>query len=139
MAAGLLSGAAVWEVSPSASHGRRRWATRRGEEDADEAPAVLVLSHFSRPPFLSFGSLRVGASRTRPLAIDNPNAEDVEVVVDRFPASASGFSIERRCFSVQVPGGSCGGEQEGSGCVTLEGTPSYALRAGALGAWEGWR
>ncbi|XP_064003211.1 LOW QUALITY PROTEIN: abnormal spindle-like microcephaly-associated protein [Pogoniulus pusillus] len=101
MAAGFLSGAAVWEVSPSTSHGRRRWATRRGEEEADEAPAVLVLSHFSRPPFLSFGSLRVGASRTRLLAIDNPNAEDVEVVVDRFPASASGFSIERRCFSVQ--------------------------------------
>uniref|UniRef100_A0A8C0AP64 Assembly factor for spindle microtubules n=1 Tax=Buteo japonicus TaxID=224669 RepID=A0A8C0AP64_9AVES len=48
-----------------------------------------------------FGSLRVGASRTRLLAIDNPNAEDAEVVVDRFPASARGFSIEHRRFSVQ--------------------------------------
>uniref|UniRef100_A0A8B9Z8A6 Assembly factor for spindle microtubules n=1 Tax=Buteo japonicus TaxID=224669 RepID=A0A8B9Z8A6_9AVES len=45
--------------------------------------------------------LRVGASRTRLLAIDNPNAEDAEVVVDRFPASARGFSIEHRRFSVQ--------------------------------------
>ncbi|XP_009472704.1 PREDICTED: abnormal spindle-like microcephaly-associated protein, partial [Nipponia nippon] len=86
---------------PAASPRRRRGAARGGEEDTEEAPAVLVLSHFSRPPFLSFGSLRVGASRTRLLGIDNPNAEDAEVVVDRFPASARGFSIEHRRFSVQ--------------------------------------
>ncbi|XP_009883234.1 PREDICTED: abnormal spindle-like microcephaly-associated protein [Charadrius vociferus] len=49
----------------------------------------------------SFGSLRVGASRTRLLGIDNPNAEDAEVVVDRFPGSARGFSLEHRRFSVQ--------------------------------------
>ncbi|NXY41189.1 ASPM protein, partial [Ceuthmochares aereus] len=66
-----------------------------------EEPAVLVLSHFSRPPFLAFGSLRVGASRTRLLRIDNPNAEAAEVLVERFPGSARGFSIESRCFSVQ--------------------------------------
>ncbi|XP_059677650.1 abnormal spindle-like microcephaly-associated protein [Gavia stellata] len=101
MAAAFFPGAAVWELSSAASPRRRRWAARGGEEDADKAPAVLVLSHFSRPPFLSFGSLRVGASRTRLLGIDNPNAEDAEVVVDRFPASARGFSIEHRRFSVQ--------------------------------------
>ncbi|XP_014798831.1 PREDICTED: abnormal spindle-like microcephaly-associated protein [Calidris pugnax] len=99
MAAGFFPGATAWEQSPQ----RRRWAVRRGEEEEedDEGPAVLVLSHFSRPPFLSFGSLRVGASRTRLLGIDNPNAEDAEVVVDRFPASARGFSLEYRRFSVQ--------------------------------------
>ncbi|XP_035189331.1 abnormal spindle-like microcephaly-associated protein isoform X2 [Oxyura jamaicensis] len=86
---------AAWELSPAASPGRRRWA-----ED-DEAPAVLVLSHFSRPPYLSFGSLRVGASRTRLLGVHNPNAEEVEVVVERVPAPARGFSLERRRFSVQ--------------------------------------
>ncbi|KAF1604270.1 hypothetical protein FQV09_0002587, partial [Eudyptes chrysolophus] len=101
MAAGFFPAAAVWELRSAASPRRRRWAARGGEEDADEEPAVLVLSHFSRPPFLSFGSLRVGASRTRLLGIDNPNVEDAEVVVDRFPASARGFSVERRRFSVQ--------------------------------------
>uniref|UniRef100_A0A663EKA8 Abnormal spindle-like microcephaly-associated protein ASH domain-containing protein n=1 Tax=Aquila chrysaetos chrysaetos TaxID=223781 RepID=A0A663EKA8_AQUCH len=101
MAAGFFPGAAVWELRSAASPRRRRWAARGNEQDADEALAVLVLSHFSRPPFLSFGSLRVGASRTRLLAIDNPNAEDAEVVVDRFPASARGFNIEHRRFSVQ--------------------------------------
>uniref|UniRef100_A0A8B9T7P9 Abnormal spindle microtubule assembly n=1 Tax=Anas platyrhynchos TaxID=8839 RepID=A0A8B9T7P9_ANAPL len=77
---------------------RRRWS-----ED-EEDPAVLVLSHFSRPPHLSFGSLRVGASRTRLLGIHNPNAEDVEVVVERVPPPARGFSIGCRRFSLQVPG-----------------------------------
>ncbi|XP_057285268.1 abnormal spindle-like microcephaly-associated protein [Pezoporus wallicus] len=103
MAAGFFSGAAVWELSAPTNprRRRRRWAIRGDEEDADEVPAVLVLSHFSRPPFLSFGSLHVGASRTRLLGIDNPNAEDTDVVVDRFPASDKGFSIEHHRFFVQ--------------------------------------
>ncbi|KAF2984568.1 hypothetical protein EK904_003514, partial [Melospiza melodia maxima] len=88
--------------SPASKPGRRRWAPRGGEEeDADEEPAVLVLSYFSRPPFLSFGRLRVGASRTRLLGIDNPNEDDAEVVIERFPAAARGFSIERRRFFVE--------------------------------------
>ncbi|NXC32679.1 ASPM protein, partial [Campylorhamphus procurvoides] len=87
---------------PAASPARRRrWAERGAQEDADEGPAVLVLSHFSRPPFLSFGRLRVGASRTLLLGVDNPNDEHVEVVIDRFPAEAKGFSIEHRRFAVQ--------------------------------------
>ncbi|NXL49175.1 ASPM protein, partial [Podilymbus podiceps] len=102
MAAGSFPGAAVWELSAAAGPRRRRWAARGTEEDdADDAPAVLFLSHFSRPPFLSFGSLRVGASRTRLLGVENPNEEDAEVVIDRFPASTRGFSLEQRRFSVQ--------------------------------------
>uniref|UniRef100_A0A8B9T7X4 Abnormal spindle microtubule assembly n=1 Tax=Anas platyrhynchos TaxID=8839 RepID=A0A8B9T7X4_ANAPL len=89
---------AAWDLSCAAKPRRRRWS-----ED-EEDPAVLVLSHFSRPPHLSFGSLRVGASRTRLLGIHNPNAEDVEVVVERVPPPARGFSIGCRRFSLQVPG-----------------------------------
>uniref|UniRef100_A0A8C8RGA5 Abnormal spindle microtubule assembly n=1 Tax=Pelusios castaneus TaxID=367368 RepID=A0A8C8RGA5_9SAUR len=92
--------AAAWVLSParngSLGRQRRRWA-----DDAEEDPAVLTLSHFSRPPFLSFGSLRPGASRTRLLALDNPNPEDADVAIDRFPAPATGFSLERRRFLVQ--------------------------------------
>ncbi|NWV40623.1 ASPM protein, partial [Grantiella picta] len=100
--AGFIPAAAGRDRSPANNPGRRRWATRGGEEDADEGPAVLVLSYFSRPPFLSFGRLRVGASRTRLLGIDNPNEDDAEVVIDRFPAAARGFSIEDRRFFVQA-------------------------------------
>ncbi|XP_052522265.1 abnormal spindle-like microcephaly-associated protein [Tympanuchus pallidicinctus] len=101
MAARSFPEAATWQLSPAGNPRRRRWAVPRPEDDSDEEPAVLVLSHFSRPPYLSFGSLRVGSSRTRLLGIDNPNAERVEVLVDRFPASAMGFSLERRRFSVE--------------------------------------
>ncbi|NXW72258.1 ASPM protein, partial [Hirundo rustica] len=100
MAAGSVTAAARGDRSPN-NPARRRWALRGGEEDADEDPAVLVLSYFSRPPFLSFGRLRVGASRTRLLGIDNPNEDDAEVVIDRFPAAARGFSIEHRRFFVE--------------------------------------
>ncbi|XP_066411924.1 abnormal spindle-like microcephaly-associated protein [Molothrus aeneus] len=102
MAAGSVAAAARGDRSPASKPGRRRWAPRGGEEeDADEEPAVLVLSYFSRPPFLSFGRLRVGASRTRLLGIDNPNDDDAEVVIERFPAAARGFSIEHRRFFVE--------------------------------------
>ncbi|NXY57930.1 ASPM protein, partial [Callaeas wilsoni] len=101
MAAGSVAAAARGNRSPANNPGRRRWAARGGEEDADEGLAVLVLSYFSRPPFLSFGRLRVGASRTRLLGIDNPNEDDAEVVIDRFPAAARGFSIEHRRFFIE--------------------------------------
>ncbi|NXU05524.1 ASPM protein, partial [Buphagus erythrorhynchus] len=103
MAAGSVAVAARGDQdrSPATNPGRRRWAPRGGEEDADEDPAVLVLSYFSRPPFVSFGRLRVGASRTRLLGIDNPNDDDAEVVIDRFPGDARGFSIEHRRFFVE--------------------------------------
>ncbi|CAM5134815.1 unnamed protein product [Eretmochelys imbricata] len=101
MAAELLcrGAAAAWDLSPAESPGRRRrrWADREEEED----PAVLTLTHFSRPPFLSFGSLRPGASCTRLLAVDNPNPEEADVAIDRFPAPSTGFSLERRRFLIQ--------------------------------------
>ncbi|CAM2118694.1 unnamed protein product [Caretta caretta] len=102
MAAELLcrGAAAAWDLSPAESPGRRRrrWADREKEED----PAVLTLTHFSRPPFLSFGSLRPGASCTRLLAVDNPNPEEADVAIDRFPAPSTGFSLERRRFLIQI-------------------------------------
>ncbi|NXK98538.1 ASPM protein, partial [Formicarius rufipectus] len=102
-APGPVPPAARAERSPATNPAqrRRRWVERAAKEDEDEGPEVLVLSHFSRPPFLSFGRLRVGASRTLLLGVDNPNEEHAEVVIDRFPAAARGFSIEQRRFAVQ--------------------------------------
>ncbi|XP_074859397.1 abnormal spindle-like microcephaly-associated protein [Carettochelys insculpta] len=90
--------AAAWELSPAESSGRRR---RRWAEREEEDPAVLTLTHFSRPPFVSFCSLRPGASCTRRLAVDNPNPEEADVVIDRFPPPSTGFSLERRRFLIQ--------------------------------------
>ncbi|XP_054837436.1 abnormal spindle-like microcephaly-associated protein [Eublepharis macularius] len=92
----LCAEAAVpWELSPSGRR-RRRWAVEEAADggDPDPDPAVLRLSHFSRPPFLSFGTVRVGTSRTRRLVLENPNAEPVFVALCRPPPAAKGFAVE---------------------------------------------
>uniref|UniRef100_A0A2I3HYI7 Assembly factor for spindle microtubules n=1 Tax=Nomascus leucogenys TaxID=61853 RepID=A0A2I3HYI7_NOMLE len=89
-----------WEVSPTE---RRPPAGLRGPAAEEEAssPPVLSLSHFCRSPFLCFGDVLLGASRTLSLALDNPNEEVAEVKISRFPAADLGFSVSQRCFVLQ--------------------------------------
>lgn len=96
-----VEAAGLWEPSPSRR--RRRWAVGEGEEEAaGEDCAVLTLSHFSRPPFVSFGTVRVGTSRARRLALENPNQEPVSVAVSRPPPPAKGFAVDQRPLLLQV-------------------------------------
>lgn len=95
-----------WELSPSGRR-RRRWAIRAGhmeevEEGEEPEGAVLTLSHFSRPPFLSFGTVRVGTSRSRRLALENPGDEPVRVAVCRPPPASKGFAVEQLGCLLQV-------------------------------------
>ncbi|XP_057171372.1 abnormal spindle-like microcephaly-associated protein isoform X1 [Ursus arctos] len=89
-----------WEVSPTE---RRPPAGLRGNaaEDAAASPPVLSLSHFCRSPFLCFGDVRLGDSRTLPLVLDNPNDEITEVKISHFPAAEQGFSVSLRWFELQ--------------------------------------
>ncbi|XP_045838379.1 abnormal spindle-like microcephaly-associated protein isoform X2 [Meles meles] len=89
-----------WEVSPTE---RRQPAGLRGPgaEDAAASPPVLSLSHFCRSPFLCFGDVRLGASRTLPLVLDNPNEEVAEVKISHLPAAEQGFSVSQRWFQLQ--------------------------------------
>ncbi|XP_055090162.1 abnormal spindle-like microcephaly-associated protein isoform X2 [Symphalangus syndactylus] len=93
-------GRGCWEVSPTE---RRPPAGLRGPAAEEEAssPPVLSLSHFCRSPFLCFGDVLLGASRTLSLALDNPNEEVAEVKISRFPAADLGFSVSQRCFVLQ--------------------------------------
>ncbi|XP_062067525.1 abnormal spindle-like microcephaly-associated protein [Lepus europaeus] len=88
------AGRSRWELSPTARPGP-------AAEAAAASPPVLSLSHFCRPPFLCFGDVRLGSSRARPLALDNPNDEVAEVKVSRFPAAEQGFSVSPRCLVLQ--------------------------------------
>ncbi|KAG8516120.1 Abnormal spindle-like microcephaly-associated protein, partial [Galemys pyrenaicus] len=92
-----LAGRACWEVSPGEAR-RPRGAAAPAEA---ASPPVLSLSHFCRSPFLCFGDVRLGASRTLGLALANPNAEVAEVKISRFPAPDRGFSVPRRFFVLQ--------------------------------------
>nr|XP_008974925.2 abnormal spindle-like microcephaly-associated protein isoform X2 [Pan paniscus] len=93
-------GRGCWEVSPTE---RRPPAGLRGPAAEEEAssPPVLSLSHFCRSPFLCFGDVLLGASRTLSLALDNPNEEVAEVKISHFPAADLGFSVSQRCFVLQ--------------------------------------
>nr|XP_007987267.2 abnormal spindle-like microcephaly-associated protein isoform X3 [Chlorocebus sabaeus] len=93
-------GRGCWEVSPTE---RRPPAGLRGPATEEEvsSPPVLSLSHFCRSPFLCFGDVLLGDSRTLPLALDNPNEEVAEVKISHFPAADLGFSVSQRCFVLQ--------------------------------------
>ncbi|XP_045672765.1 abnormal spindle-like microcephaly-associated protein isoform X2 [Phyllostomus hastatus] len=86
--------------------------TRRGCRDASPperkspaglrgSPPVLTLSHFCPKPFLCFGDVRLGASKTLPLALLNPNAEAAAVTLPRCPAAAQGFGVRPRALELQ--------------------------------------
>ncbi|XP_073669678.1 abnormal spindle-like microcephaly-associated protein isoform X2 [Paramisgurnus dabryanus] len=71
-----------------------------GKENNNSIP-VLSLVQFSRSPFVSFGTIKLGSSKSVPLRIENPT-EDVSatVVVDKISTS-KGFSVDRTSFTIQ--------------------------------------
>lgn len=75
--------------------GRR---ARRDPAAEDPSPPVLLLSHFCAAPFLCFGDVRVGTSRTRSLVLHNPHEESVHVELSLLRAAGQGFSVSpNRC------------------------------------------
>uniref|UniRef100_A0A4W3K566 Assembly factor for spindle microtubules n=1 Tax=Callorhinchus milii TaxID=7868 RepID=A0A4W3K566_CALMI len=63
-------------------------------------PGELVLTHFARTPFVCFGTVRVGCSKSQVLPIANPQDVPVQVVIDKFP-SAKGFTANESRFVVE--------------------------------------
>lgn len=75
--------------------GRR---ARPDPEAGDPSPPVLLLSHFCGVPFLCFGDVRVGTSRTRSLVLHNPHEEPLQVELSLLRAAGQGFSVApNRC------------------------------------------
>ncbi|XP_053324917.1 abnormal spindle-like microcephaly-associated protein isoform X2 [Spea bombifrons] len=70
-----------------------------GKSPAEDTP-MLSLTHFSRPPFLSFGCVRVGSGRSCQLLVHNPNQEPAYVVVNKLPEHR-GFSVSETELSIQ--------------------------------------
>ncbi|XP_074164767.1 abnormal spindle-like microcephaly-associated protein isoform X2 [Sminthopsis crassicaudata] len=97
--AGRNAAAGDWE--PGLGPGPPRGPRAPRVAETGDSPAFLRLSHFSRPPFLCFGDVRVGVSRTLPLVLDNPNDEVVEVSVARLPAADKGFSVSPQSCVLQ--------------------------------------
>lgn len=72
-----------------------------GKENNTSIP-VLSLLQFSRSPFVSFGSIKLGSSKSLPLRIENPTEDaTTTVIVDKIAAS-KGFSVDQTSFTIQV-------------------------------------
>ncbi|XP_050950699.1 abnormal spindle-like microcephaly-associated protein isoform X2 [Labeo rohita] len=71
-----------------------------GKENNTSIP-VLSLLQFSRSPFVSFGTIKLGSSKSVPLRIENPTEDaTTTVIVDKIAAS-KGFSVDRTSFTIQ--------------------------------------
>lgn len=79
--------------------GRR---ARRDPAAEDASPPVLLLSHFCAVPFLCFGDVRVGTSRTRSLVLHNPHEEPLQVKLSLLRAAGQGFSVSANRCELQV-------------------------------------
>ncbi|CAG03685.1 unnamed protein product [Tetraodon nigroviridis] len=100
-------------------------ATRRGFLDfspvkrddgnkENDAPTLRLLQ-FSRAPFLTFGTVKLGTSRSTNLQIENPTEDtEAEVKVEKIPSS-KGFSVNHSTFTIPP---------EESFCLTVTWTPT---------------
>ncbi|XP_047443910.1 abnormal spindle-like microcephaly-associated protein [Mugil cephalus] len=62
---------------------------------------VLSLVQFSKAPFVTFGAVKVGTSKSTVLRIENPTEDaEVEVTVEKIPSS-KGFSVDHNRFTIQ--------------------------------------
>ncbi|NP_001116845.1 abnormal spindle-like microcephaly-associated protein [Danio rerio] len=73
---------------------------KSGKENSSSIP-VLSLLQFSRAPFVSFGTIKLGSSKSLPLRIENPTDDaTATVIVDKISAS-KGFSVDQMSFTIQ--------------------------------------
>lgn len=76
--------------------------TRRNDVDKENNIPVLSLIQFSKAPFVSFGTVKLGTSRSAVLRIENPTEDaEAEVFVEKVPSS-KGFSVDHTTFTIQV-------------------------------------
>lgn len=87
-------------------------STRRGfldfspitgvENDKENDVPVLSLVQFSKAPFVTFGSVKLGTSKSAILRIENPtDCAEVEVTIEKI-SSSKGFSVDQSRFTIQV-------------------------------------
>lgn len=91
------------ETIASTRRGFLDFSPIRGDEDNKENDVpVLSLVQFSKAPFLTFGNVKLGTSKSALLQIDNPSEDvEAEVTVEKIPSS-KGFSVHRDRFTIQV-------------------------------------
>ncbi|KAM4738484.1 abnormal spindle-like microcephaly-associated protein isoform 2-T2 [Anableps anableps] len=74
---------------------------RRVDTNKENDVPVLTLIQFSKPPFVTFGTVKLGTSKSAVLQIENP-IEDVEaeVAIEKIPSN-KGFSVDQDAFTIE--------------------------------------
>ncbi len=78
---------------------KKRRSSGAGKRKSVENMETLLLTHFTNPPKILFGKVKLGKSRTRHLLIKNPHDYDQEVVIEKFPFKKN-FTLESKTFTV---------------------------------------
>ncbi|KAM3876201.1 abnormal spindle-like microcephaly-associated protein [Diretmus argenteus] len=74
---------------------------KKDDNNKENDVPVLSLIQFSKAPFVTFGSVKLGTSKSAVLHIENPTEDAVaEVSIDKVPSS-KGFSVDQSRFTVQ--------------------------------------
>ncbi|XP_054459520.1 abnormal spindle-like microcephaly-associated protein [Anoplopoma fimbria] len=90
------------ETEPSTRRGFLDFSPIKREEANKENDApVLVLTLFSKAPFVTFGTVKLGTSKSVVLRIENPTDDaEAEVTVEKIPSS-KGFSVGHHTITIQ--------------------------------------
>uniref|UniRef100_A0A665TFE6 Abnormal spindle microtubule assembly n=1 Tax=Echeneis naucrates TaxID=173247 RepID=A0A665TFE6_ECHNA len=77
---------------------------RRDNANKENDVPTLSLIQFSKAPFVSFGTVKLGTSKSTVLRIENPTDDaEAEVTVERIPSN-KGFSVDYNTFTIQPDG-----------------------------------
>lgn len=75
---------------------------RRDDANKENDVPVLSLIQFSKAPFVTFGTVKLGTSKSAILRIENPTEDaEADVTIERIP-SHKGFSVDYNSFTIQV-------------------------------------
>ncbi|XP_071342367.1 abnormal spindle-like microcephaly-associated protein [Trachinotus anak] len=73
----------------------------RDEANKENDVPILSLIQFSKAPFVTFGTVKLGTSKSAVLRIENPTEDaEAEVTVEKIPSS-KGFSVDHNTFTIQ--------------------------------------
>ncbi|KAM7409265.1 hypothetical protein PAMA_000966 [Pampus argenteus] len=77
---------------------------RNDDKNKENDVPVLSLIQFSKAPFVSFGTVKLGASKSVVLRIENPTEDaEAQVTAEKVPSS-KGFSVDHNTFTIQPEG-----------------------------------
>lgn len=78
---------------------KKRRSSGGGKRKSMENMETLLLTHFTNPPKITFGKIKLGKSRHRHLLVKNVHDYEQSVVIEKFPHKKK-FEVDSKSFTV---------------------------------------